>query len=63
VRYEGVVTTVTIRHSIADMMNETTDDRACVACVYSHWLNGGRTTQMVGEEGDGHILLGCHRHE
>lgn len=35
----------------------------CVACVYSHWLNGGRATRMVGEEGDGHILLGCRRDE
>ena len=39
------------------------DAWVCVACVYSHWLNGGRTTRMVGEEGDGHILLGCQRHE
>jgi len=44
-------------------LEDILDAWICVACTYSHWLNGGRTTQMIGEEGDGYILLGCHRHE
>ncbi len=44
-------------------LEDILDAWVCVACVYSHWLNGDRTTQMIGEEGDGHILLGCHRYE
>ncbi len=47
----------------AKEMEDILDAWVCVACIYSHWLNGGRTTQLIGEEGDGHILLGCHRHE
>lgn len=45
------------------VLEDILDAWICVACTYSHWLNGGRTTLMVGEEGDGHILLGCYRHE
>ena len=58
-----MATAVTMGHRIANMVVETRDDRACVVCVYAHSLNGGRTTRSIGEEGDGHILLGCHRYE
>ena len=38
------------------------DAWVCAACIYSHWLNHGRTTLMVGDMDDGRILLGCQRH-
>ena len=44
-------------------LEDILDAWVCVACVYSHWLNAGRTTQMVGDDVDGSILLGCQRHE
>ncbi len=43
-------------------LEDILDAWVCAACIYSHWLNHGLTTLMVGDMDDGRILLGCQRH-
>jgi predicted RNase H-like nuclease len=39
------------------------DAALCATCVYSHWISGGRRTQLLGEEEHGYILLPAKRND
>ena len=39
------------------------DASLCAMCVYTHRINGGKGTRLVGEEGHGYVLLPAQRSE
>ena len=49
------------RASTIKGMGDLLDAALCATCVYSHWISGGRRTQLVGEEEHGYILLPAER--
>jgi predicted RNase H-like nuclease len=38
-------------------MADKVDSIVCAACLYAHWLYGGKRTRMIGDEKDGYILI------